>query len=48
MAQNYILSILCFYLDNLEKLKVKYDISVYKLVNIAIHRALDEFDKEAK
>lgn len=35
-------------LDNLEKLKVKYDISVYKLINMAIHRALDEFDKEAK
>lgn len=35
-------------LDNLEALKVKYDISVYKLINIAIRRALDEFNKEGK
>ena len=35
-------------LDNLEKLKVKYDISVYKLINMSIHRAIDEFDKDGK
>ena len=35
-------------LYNLEKLKTKYGISVYKLINIAIHRALDELDKESK
>ena len=35
-------------LDNLESLKAKYDISVYKLINIAIHRALDEYEKENK
>lgn len=31
-------------LDNLESLKTKYDISVYKLINIAIRRALDDLD----
>lgn len=35
-------------LDNLESLKAKYDISVYKLINIAIHRALDELDIKNK
>lgn len=33
-------------LENLEKLKVKYDISSYKLINIAIHRALEQLDVE--
>ena len=33
-------------LDNLETLKSKYGISVYKLINMAIRRALDEYDKE--
>ena len=35
-------------LDNLEALKVKYDLSVYKLINIAIRRSLEELDKEDK
>lgn len=35
-------------LDNLEALKVKYDISVYKLVNMAIRRALEELDIDDK
>ena len=34
-------------LDNLEILKAKYDFSLYKLVNIAIKRALDELDKKS-
>ena len=33
-------------LNNLENLKLKYDISVYKLINIAIRRVLDEIDKD--
>ena len=33
-------------LDNLEALKLKYDVSVYKLINIAIKNALDELDRE--
>lgn len=33
-------------LENLETLKSKYDISVYKLINMAIRRALDEYDNE--
>lgn len=33
-------------LDNLETLKSKYSISVYKLINMAIKRALDEYGKE--
>lgn len=33
-------------LDNLETLKKKYDISVYKLINMSIKRALYEYDKE--
>ena len=35
-------------LDNLESLKVKYGISVYKWINIAIRKCLDELDKENK
>lgn len=35
-------------LDNLETLKKKYDLSVYKLINIAIHRSLEQLDKENK
>lgn len=35
-------------LDNLETLKMKYDLSVYKLINIAIRRSLEELDKENK
>ena len=35
-------------LNNLEALKLKYDISVYKLINMAIRRALEELDKEEK
>lgn len=35
-------------LDNLETLKIKYDLSVYKLINIAIRRSLEELDKESK
>ncbi len=31
-------------LNNLETLKIKYDISVYKLINIAIKRALEKID----
>ena len=33
-------------LDNLESLKTKYDVSVYKLINMAIKRALDIYDKQ--
>lgn len=33
-------------LNNLEDLKYKYDISVYKLINMAIRRALEEMDKD--
>lgn len=33
-------------LNNLEDLKVKYDISVYKLINIAIKRALNILESE--
>lgn len=33
-------------LNNLEDLKQKYGVSVYKLVNIAIKNALEELDKE--
>jgi len=35
-------------LDNLKALKAKYDLSVYKLINIAIRRSLEELDKEGK
>ncbi len=34
-------------LDNLETLKMKYDISVYKLINMSIRRALEELEKES-
>lgn len=33
-------------LNNLEALKLKYGISVYKLINIAIRRSLEESDLE--
>lgn len=32
-------------LDELEKLHKKYKISIYKLVNIAIHNVIDELEK---
>lgn len=35
-------------LDNLEKLKIKYGFSIYRLINIALKRALDDFDKNNK
>lgn len=35
-------------LNNLEDLKTKYDMSVYKLINMAIKRCLDELEKEEK
>ena len=35
-------------LNNLEDLKVKYGFSVYKLINIAIRRSLEELDVEEK
>lgn len=35
-------------LNNLEELKFKYDMSIYKLINIAIRRSLEELDKEQK
>ena len=35
-------------IDNLEKLEVKYGLSVYKLINIAIKNVLNELDEESE